>query len=189
MSETPAPDSPFNWPAHIGLMVLTKQELHAADASDFFPWDLPAVAATEEKLAATETRLGFTLDPGHRAFLSQADGWRGFLAGADLLSSEELGGAEAQAELDTVNSEWPDEMFEEAGLHQGALFAIAADPGIGLAFVMQHADGVAQPHVTWLYNGFGEQYATFEEFFTAMIADNLENIEDARRYAIEDGFA
>lgn len=189
MSESPAPDSPFNWPAHIGLMVLTKQELHAADASGFFPWHLPAVAATEEKLAATEARLGFALDPAHRAFLAHADGWRGFLTGADLFSSDELGDTAAQAALELMVSVWPDEMLEEAGLHRGALFPIAADLEIDCLFVMQHRDGSAQPHVTWFYNGVGEQYETFEEFFTAMIAYNRRNIEDARRYAIEDGLA
>lgn len=59
------------------------------------PWRdsglVPNPSGRCELVDAAEARLGVTLPPSYRAFLTQTDGWPRFYEGASLLSSRELG--------------------------------------------------------------------------------------------------
>ncbi len=62
------------------------------------PWRdsglVPNPSGRSERVDAAEARLGVTLPPTYRAFLTQTDGWPRFYEGASLLASGELGKAE-----------------------------------------------------------------------------------------------
>jgi hypothetical protein len=79
-----------DWPELIGKSVLLRQRLHELDP-DVNPYTIPHVGASQQDLAATETRLGFRLDSLHQQLLSHANGWDYFFNFTHLFSTEEVG--------------------------------------------------------------------------------------------------
>lgn len=77
------------WPDLIGHLVLLKQQIDDLDPDGPRTYMLPRVAATEERLVETETRLGQPLDPSYREFLTYADGWPEFSISIQLMGTSD----------------------------------------------------------------------------------------------------
>jgi hypothetical protein len=67
------------------------EERHRYAVPDGGPFAHPNPGADEGQLRAAEERIGRTLDPQHREFLSVADGWDRYLGSSSLLGTDDLG--------------------------------------------------------------------------------------------------
>jgi hypothetical protein len=168
-----------DWKQRIVDLVRIKQELADRDAEGLWEWHLPAVAASEEQLAAVEEQLGERLDPSYREFLRHASGWRAFFQSVDLFGPEDLLGDRrdrARRLLETVDdavgTEYGDELLP-----------------IGLSEVDRHLFGIGRPGssipgtVVWLSCEEVDRWSGFDEFFLAMMDYNRADAEDLRRDA------
>lgn len=84
----------------------------------------PRPGAAAAQLAAAEERLGFPLDPGHRALLATADGWDDYAEGACLLGTADIGGG---PRWEQARGTLADFFAESDGRYPAAL-RISADP-------------------------------------------------------------
>lgn len=78
------------WPDLIAEMGKLREQVSQID-DDAFPFTIPHLAATPDQIVAAEQRLGHSLDPQHRSFLSYGNGCPDFYLGSSLLSTEDLG--------------------------------------------------------------------------------------------------
>lgn len=101
------PTRTWGWPEEIGHSIQLRRQVHAREG-DLSPFTIPFEAAGEAELAATEARLGASLDALHRGLLARANGWEQFFTFMHLLSCAALGrtrsgslSGDAQVILDT----------------------------------------------------------------------------------------
>ncbi|MBL1080019.1 SMI1/KNR4 family protein [Nocardia sp. 2] len=88
-----APVGSRAWRELLDQMVVERVRLAAADEYER-PLTLPRPGATEAELRAAEERLGHSLDPHYRVFLSVADGWDSYFIGSSLLGTADIGAGE-----------------------------------------------------------------------------------------------
>jgi hypothetical protein len=67
--------STFDWKTAIATLVECKQRIADRDRLNTLPWHLPAVAASEDRVADAERAAGFASPPAYRQFLAHADEW------------------------------------------------------------------------------------------------------------------
>lgn len=80
----------ISWGVLVGDMLERRLQI-ARVAPQMFPPTLPGARATDAEIAAGEARLGFPLDPLHRAILAEGNGWPDAFAFGDILATTELG--------------------------------------------------------------------------------------------------
>jgi hypothetical protein len=144
-----------------------QQQLHELGVAGLWESNLPAVAATEERLAAVEAAL----DPAYRGFLARADGWDGFLQDTDLFGSEDLLGSGRFASAVERLGDLEDLVLDQAGVARDQLLPIAACADDLDVFVMTRRSAAQPGTVIWFaeyeidrFSGFGEYFASIVEY-------------------------
>lgn len=166
-----------NWQAPIAEMYLEKQNLAAVDPENIFPFFLPNVAAAEETIAATEEKLGFTLDQDHKSFLRAADGWQCFYQNVTLFGTTDLTEGPLLDSAQEAFDSMP-ELLDSLNFTPEQVLPIAASQEQADVFVMIIKDGHVEPTVHWLAEGeVIDTYETFGEYFMSMIAYTKRRIE------------
>ena len=159
-----------DWMPRIVALVRLKEQIARYDVDRIFPYTLPSVAASAERIDAYEQGTGLTLDPGHRSFLAAANGWRAFFETQDLLSVEQL----ASGEHRDVFTAWIDSApphAREQGYSSATLLPIAVDFEMPFHAAMPVVDGRVAGQVLSLDpSGIIEAFDSFEEYVDAIIA-------------------
>lgn len=174
--EDRAGPTPPDWGAEIVRLVRIKQAIAEADTAGLWEHHLPRVAASPEAVSGVERLLGVRLDPDYGEFLGFADGWPSFFQSVDLFGVAELaGGAPMDAVRELVTALEP-AVLERAGLAGARLLPVAGTAVDLDVFVTAVRDGVQVPPVVWLAGGEIDRFASFRDFFAAMVAYNLREL-------------
>jgi hypothetical protein len=176
---------PVDWRPRIGELVRVQQQLHELDVAGLRKWSQPAVAATEERLAAVEAALGEALDPAYRSFLARADGWDGFLQDTDLFGSEDLLGNERFASAVDRLGDLEAVVLDQAGVARDQLLPIAASAN-DLDVVVITRRSAAQPGtVIWFAECEIDRFPDFGEYLASTVEYNRLELDHFRRHADE----
>jgi hypothetical protein len=174
---------PTDWKQYIIELILVKQKLADLDTKGLWPHSLPAVAASEARLAEVETHLGGTLDPAFRMFLLHADGWPAFYQTVDLFGSKDLLGNDrfrhAAEMLEYVEAN----VLSQGGLRREELLPIAVSPVDLDLFVMIRRSTPHPGMVVWLAGSEVDRFADFGEFFRAMADYNRLEVQHLKASA------
>lgn len=162
---------PIVWPALIGDMIRTKNEIVDLDPDYYDDYTLPSEKASEDDIAAFERWLGEELPSEYRAFLRHANGWRLFYWDADLFSFEEMRGGSARAAATNMLETYEREgVLAGAGLQKEHLLPIGGGAHSTTLFVLFTAKHVDAGQVSWLNNEEVDRYSGFAEFFASITA-------------------
>ncbi|MFD9977119.1 hypothetical protein [Streptomyces sp. NPDC059017] len=168
-----------DWADAISRMVDAQREVREIDREHLWCHGQPAPPASRERIGLVQARRGVVLDSQYAEFLVHADGWPAFMQDVDLFGTSDLLGApfdEAARLLSTLEPE----VVDAGALDVAALIPVGASrTGIDL-FVMPQAGGSTPNPVIWLAGLEVERYVSFEEFFPAMIEENLGEAADLR---------
>lgn len=165
-----------DWKSRIVELVFVKQALREADREDLWPHHLPGIAATEAQLLAVEARIGEPLDPAHRAFLATAGGWRGLFQTIDLLGPEDFLGGTRWARAAELLGYVSDDVLVSAGLGREHVLPIAASTIEIDVFVIGLRSSRSPGVVVWFAGDEVERFASFDDFFAAMVDCNRREI-------------
>lgn len=166
------------WKSRVVELALVKQALRDADPEGLWPHHLPGVAASEAQLRAVEATLAGPLDPAHRAFLATADGWRGFFQTIDLFGTQDFLGGPRWARATELLGYLTDDVLAAAGFQRADVLPIAVSTVEIDLFVLglpsSHTPGV----VVWFAGAEVERFASFDEFFAAMVDYNRREVQE-----------
>ncbi len=169
------------WPDLIAEMAVLRRRV--AEVDDLYPYTVPHLAATPAELAAAERRLGHSLDPQHREFLSYGNGWPQFYLSNSLLGADELGQGAAWDDinrtLDAYYSALP-----EPGIvpSRDQIYPITQSRDTATVFAIWK-DGpiVNGGHpVLWLPWEDSEPYDNFFEFFQVTYHEYQDELPDSK---------
>lgn len=167
----------MEWPKAIATLRSVHSLIAHLDVEIRWPIHPPEPPATEDQLLACERALGVTLDRKYRAFLTHANGWRGFYQTVDLFGTDELVGGglfdHARRMLQVGSSDTP----ESSRIQVAAILPIAATWQDRDLFVLSTV-GDSTGQVIWLAGEEVDRFLDFEEFFLAMTDYNREELAD-----------
>lgn len=169
-----------DWRTLIATMVFVKQELTRFDVNGLWPHHLPEVAASEARLDAAERQLGHGLDRKYRAFLSCADGWRGFYQTVNLFGTAQLLGGGEMAYAVKILGALDEEVLHASGYGRDDLLPIAATPLDRDLFVMARPKSSSHGEVIWFAGEEVDRFPDFEAYFRAMIDYNRREVQDLK---------
>lgn len=164
------------WPRLIVKMVQAKSRLNEVDGG-FWPYNLPAVAATEGEVSRVEAEIG-SLPRDYRSFLKHANGWRGLFQEVDMLSCSQLIESE---HLRMFRSMYEGTLTEEEwrgiGLSHNSLIPIGVSLRDRDVFVIDKRRSTSEAaSVVWLAGEVIDQWSDFISFFESMIEYNRREI-------------
>ncbi|WP_445283810.1 hypothetical protein [Streptomyces sp. DSM 118148] len=168
-----------DWADAISRMVAAQRQVHGIDREHLWRHEQPAPPASRELLGLVEARRGVILDSQYAEFLIHADGWPAFMQDVDLFGTSDLLGQpfdEAVQLLSTLESE----VVDAGALDVASLIPIGASRTDIDLFVIPQAYRSTPTPVIWLAGLEVERYVSFEEFFQAMIEENLSEAADLR---------
>jgi hypothetical protein len=166
-----------DWADAISRMVAAQRQVHGIDRERLWRHELPAPPASRELLGLVERRRGITLDSQYAEFLVHADGWPAFMQDVDLFGTSDLLGEPFDEAVQLLSTLEP-EVVDASALDVAWLIPIGASRTDMDLFVMRQAEGSAPTPVIWLAGLEVERYVSFEEFFQAMIEENLNEAAD-----------
>ena len=161
-----------DWQKEIGVMIYVKDAISKLDVDRVFKHHLPKVAASEDRIRAAETALGYALDERYVAFLRWANGWPGFFHHADLFGTEELCGSVQMESAKELISATASEVFESSGVRTDELLPIAVSSADLDLFVLMKPNSAKPGMVIWFAGGEVQRFPNFDEFFLAMVDYN-----------------
>ena len=165
-----------NWPQEIAKMVFVKQALAEVDKSGLWPYHLPAVAASQMRLAEAEAYLGYQLDAMYAEFLLHADGWQGLYQSVDLFGSAELIGGQKMQLAQDLFSSIEDAALASSGISRDDVLPIAATIVDRDIFLLGKPNSSFPGGVLWFAGEEIDRFDNFDEFFLAMVDYNREEV-------------
>lgn len=168
-----------DWAAKIVTGVLIQQRIEEVDSQGSWERHLPAVAASEDELAATERSLGYALDPRYRSFLRHANGWRCFYQRVDLFGTPNLLGAPPMSDAVTMLDAVDDDDFVAAlEMHRSDVMPIAGSDSQPDMFLIGQPWSKSPGTVFWYTGQLINRFAGFDEFFLGMLGYNRAELRD-----------
>jgi hypothetical protein len=165
-----------DWRRQIGVAYLVKQRVAQLDVEGLWPFHMPEVGATEREILDAEQRLGETLDPKYREFLSFANGWQGFFQAIDLFGTYDLTGGtrcqRAEELLQTLES-----LEAACGIAVSECLPIAVSREDIDVCLLASPDAREPGVVYWLAGQLVDRYQDFDAFFLAMVDYNRAEAE------------
>ena len=168
------------WSDLISDNLMVREEMRRLDSIGLWPYLPPRAPLSQSGIDSLERSVGFALDPGYRSFLGCADGWPAFYQSLRLFGSVELNSGDAllrARELLDVAAAGGAESIAPGS--DGFTIVAAAQADIDL-FLMPLKAGVQMSPVIWLAGREIERFASFVEFFEAMVAHNRADLADLR---------
>jgi hypothetical protein len=166
----------MEWKKEIAIMALVKQELAVRDAAGLWPYHLPALKASAADIAEAESHLGFKLASDYASFLRHANGWRGFIMGADLFGTLDLCGSHRMKNAWLLINNLKPATLIQSGFKIGDLFPVAASESEGDLFLMVKPSHPAAGTVIWYAEEEIDRFPSFSEYFLAAVDYNREKI-------------
>ena len=168
-----------DWAAEIVKGVLIQQRIEEVDSEGLWERHLPAVAASEDELAATERSLGHAIDPRYRSFLRYANGWRCFYQHVDLFGTPNLLGAPPMGDAVTMLDAVDDDDFVAAlGMNRSDVMPIAASDSQPDMFLIGQPWSQAPGTVFWYTGQLIDRFPGFDDFFLGMLDNNRAELRD-----------
>lgn len=158
-----------DWKQEIAIAWLVKQAMSELDKEGIFPYHMPEVAAYEEEISRVERQLCYPLDDGFKGFLRCANGWRAFWHSADLFGTNDLLAGDRKNIGDFLLSMLPDAVISTAGFSRTDLLPICATNLDKDLFVIARPSSVLPGTVIWFAGEEIERFATFDDYFLAMV--------------------
>lgn len=170
-----------DWPALIGEMILTKNEIIDLDPSYYDDYTLPNERAAESEVTAFEGQLGESLPAEFRSFLLHANGWRMFYWDADLFGLKDVAQGPSHPTVSALLSAYrKDRVLEDAGLAESDVLPIGASPHGQTLFLLVRSGRPEAGQVSWISGEEVDRYADFAEFFASITAYFRAHIEQLR---------
>lgn len=161
-----------DWPTRISTLAFVKSKLAECDIQHTWPYRLPRVAATESEIRQVEQHLGFAIPADFFSFLLHANGWPAFYQAVDLFGTDELLGNETKRHAEEALGEIEPFVIRNSGFGRGDLMPIAATTSDMDLFVMAKPTSVSPGVILWYAAQEIERYASFTDFFMAIIDYN-----------------
>jgi hypothetical protein len=169
----------LQWKSAVVEMVRILAQMAEADTEHLWEYHLPEVAATEERLVEVEQCLGEPLDSRYRAFLRTAGGWSCFFQRVDLFGPADLSATSARMRrARELLSYLEESVLADLDARADQLLPIACSTVSIDLFVITRRGSRRPGTVIWLEGREIDRYATFDEFFMAMMAYNREEVSD-----------
>lgn len=140
------------------------------------PFPLPMPAASEEKVADVEKRLGLKLDAQHRQFLLYANGWSEFSGTFSLFGTSDLAGSSV---MDAANKQLRIISSSALGRFRSKrkqMLPIAVSHGSLGVLCMLIEKGQVQPSLIWFNNTEPDEYKTFNTYLELTLSTMPESI-------------
>jgi hypothetical protein len=159
-----------SWIEVIDAALAVRERLEELDTVPLWRYPQPTRPASLSELEAVEDQLG-ELDPGYGAFLRCANGWPGFYQDVDLFGTEQLLGGPERAQADETLAVLVEAgSLDRIGVRSESVVPIAGSFVQTDLFLLCVAPGRRRGHVLWLAGDLIDEYQSFFEYFTAMIA-------------------
>lgn len=168
-----------DWKKEIAVAWYVQNESAKLDTQGLWRYSLPKVAASEQDLAQAEEILGHSLDARYRDFLSYANGWPGLLQDIDLFGTAELCGPPMQRAQDILEAIDP-AVWSESAIAVTDLLPLGLSSGHNDLFVVIKPHSEKAGVVIWFAGYEIERFASFDEFFLAMVDYNRLRYERLR---------
>jgi len=127
---------------------------------------VPSPAATAEAIRESERRLGVRLPSDYRAFLLRSNGWSRLFDGADLLGTEQLGNASAEAAAHSLL-----DRASPLGPSEGRfVLPFGMDRAGTTLFAFDYTLGGREPFVIAWVSELGLGAANFSEFLQILLS-------------------
>ena len=166
----------MDWKRELVIAHLVKNKISEVDVDGLWENTLPEVAASGEQLAALEQVLGYHLDPQHRQFLLQANGWRAFMQHVDVFGVDDFTrGPRAARAIELIDSLEPLDSLCGYGKHDLIPVAVSSDDIDVFAMTRPHTATLGK--VFWFAGGLIETFPCFEEWFLSMVDYNRQEYE------------
>ena len=166
-----------NWKKELATAQLVRNRL-AGVSRGLWPTDVPRPRATESAIAAAEERVGAELDPEYKEFLRHADGWPAFYKAVDLFGCAELGaGVEWERAWELLREVAPVRTEDGREFALDALLPIAVSRCNSNVFCIAPDASTGSGRILWINSGVVEEFASFSEFFFAMLDYARETIK------------
>ncbi len=168
-----------DWKKEIELAWAVLRDMEKVDIHRLWQYRPPRCPATEDSLSEAEAIVGHALDARYREFLRTANGWEFFFHDVTLFGTLELSGGELMTAADTMLNEIFPACYNECPLDKSEILPIAVSARDRDFFVITRPSApCGSGIVIWLSGGEIERFATFDDFFLAMINYNRDEIED-----------
>jgi hypothetical protein len=169
------------WKILIGRILNARSPVERADTIGMFQYGLPRLGASEEALAAAESRIGALLPVDLREFLQAADGWPLCWHDVTFLGTGELErgtnsvvGSEAWGFIEAG-------VFEQLGVRPEALVLVAREAEFVDRFFMDLPTG----NVLWIAGNLVERFASLAECLEFFVNIQGQDLREVRRAVAE----
>jgi hypothetical protein len=170
-----------DWKQEIAIAWLVKQAMMDLDKENIFPYHMPELAASEENISNAERMLGHELDSRFKEFLHHANGWQAFWHAADLFGTADLIGGRRKETGQFLLKMIPDGVLCNSGIRRNDLLPISATKLDKDLFVITRPSSRYPGTVIWFAGEEVERYASFDEYFLAMVNFSRKDVEWLRR--------
>jgi hypothetical protein len=160
----------IGWAAEISRISYWKQIAADHDKAKALPWHLPRVGAKPESIALAEKAVGASFSIEFKEFLGYANGWQGFHLLTDLFGTKEFLEGKSQSVLRRPELA---AFLEANDLHEVDVFSIgSSDLDLDVFLHFSPNSKILPKGVLWFANEEVDRYASFPEFFSAMVNYN-----------------
>lgn len=162
----------MDWPTQISTLALVKSKIADCDKRGIWPYHLPRTAASKAELSQVERHLDGKLPSGYVSFLLHANGWPGFYQTVDLFGTSELMGSKSMVYAMDMLSSIESTVLKISGFSSNDVLPIAATTSDLDLFVIGKPTSAVPGTVVWYAGQEIERFASFDDFFMAMIDYN-----------------
>lgn len=162
--------TPAEWKSEIARIVHWKQFAAEHDSNRAIPWNLPRVGANLDQIDLAETKVNMPFSAEYKQLLSLANGWKGFCIWTDLFGTEDFLSGRAE---EVRNRPEVKDFLERSPFAAADVVPIgASDKELDVYLLVSPRSAVMPNAVVWWANEEVDRYATFREFFAAMVNYN-----------------
>jgi hypothetical protein len=160
-----------NWPLEITRIAYWKQILAKHDPDRSFPWHLPKVPASADRVVRAQEVAGFEFPKDYADFLTFSDGWPGFHILTDLFGAQDILSGRSRAVMQRADVKT---FCLDNGIDQRNLAVVGASDQSDEVFFLFADRSVFLPGGVLWFAAREEidRYLTFGEVFCSMVNYN-----------------
>ena len=166
----------MNRPLEITRIAYWKQRLAKHDPDKVFPWHLPKVPASPDRVARAQEIAGFRFPKDYAEFLTFSDGWPGFHILTDLFGAQDFLSGRSRAVMQRSDVK---DFCADNKIDRGQVAAVgASDQHVDVFFLFSDQSAFLPGGVLWFASEEIDRYSTFGEFFCSMVNYNAMLAQD-----------